>query len=73
MTIESKQIETISVQQLCLLLRSLGMKVSEVTLSSGIQQGVYPFAHCIVTDKGNRRFEVFKKLLDQWIEERVTT
>ncbi|MCL2060962.1 MAG: hypothetical protein FWH01_18195 [Oscillospiraceae bacterium] len=59
-------------QQLSMMLRACGMKVSEAVLSSGIEQGVYPFAHCIHTDGGGRRFEVFTRLVHEWIDERAT-
>ena len=68
---ENVYIETMNVQQLSLKLRALGMKVSEVTLSQGIEQGVYPFGHCIRTESGGRRFEVFSRLVDKWIQERA--
>ena len=66
------RIETMNVQQLTLKLRALGMKVSEKVLSDGIEQGVYPFAHCIRTESGGRRFEVFSRLVDEWVKARAT-
>ena len=69
---ENKQIETMNVQQLALLLRSLGMKVSEQTISAGIVQGKYPFGIFIETDSGGRKFEIYSKLVHDWIDERCT-
>lgn len=71
MSYDEIKIETISLQEVTLLLRSLGMKVSEMTIGSGIDQGKYPFAICIHTDKDGRRFEIYKRLLDEWISDRA--
>ena len=65
-------VETVNIRELTMKLRALGMKVSEMTLGAGIDQGLYPFAICIHTDAGGKRFEIYKKLLDEWIAERAT-
>ena len=71
MDITAGVIETMNVRDLSVKLRALGMKVSESTLSQGIEQGVYPFGHCIKTTTDGRRFEVFTRLVDEWIAERL--
>ena len=68
---EGFEIETITLQELSVLLRSLGMKVSEPVLGSGLEQGRYPFGVAINTDKGGRRYEIYKRLVDEWIRERA--
>lgn len=50
-------------------LRASGMSISPDTLRRGIEQGVYPFGLCIKTD-GSAVYQIFKRLLDEWIAER---
>ena len=69
---EGLEIRTMNLCELEKLFRSLGMKVSQMTLGAAIMQGKYPFAIGIETDKGGRRFEVYTKLVHQWVAERVT-
>ena len=49
--------------------RESGIPTSETKLGAGIEQGLYPFAICIKTEKG-RRFEIYTKLLDKYLKER---
>lgn len=62
-------IETLTINEATERLRAAGLKVGSDTLSDGIEQDAYPFGICIHGD-GRRVFQIFKKLLDEWIEER---
>lgn len=62
----------ISVAETTEYLRSLGMKISPDTLRSGLDQKVFPFGDCVYrTDGGSPRCYIYRRLLDQWISERV--
>ena len=50
--------------------RASGRSISPDTLRGGIEQGVYPFGLCIKTD-GSAVYQIFKRLLDEWIAERA--
>lgn len=50
--------------------REAGIPTSETKLGAGIEQGFYPFAICIKTEKG-RRFEIYVKMLDKYLSERT--
>jgi len=64
------QIETMTLNELCALLRSYGLSTSEAKLGDGIEQGKYPFGICIHQTK--RQFEIYRRLVDEWISERIT-
>ena len=64
-------IETMNLKELTVLLRSHGLRVSEMTLAAGIEQKIYPFGECVRTDSGGRRFTVYTKLVQEWINERA--
>ena len=68
------KIETISVAEATERLRALGVKISSPTLRAGLQQGVYPFGVCIQPEDedGHPVYQIFVRLLDQWIEERAS-
>lgn len=63
-------IQTINTQQATEHLREMGMKISPDTIRRGIQQGVFPFGDCIVTDRGAHCY-IYVRLLDEWVEKRV--
>ena len=62
-------ISTMTPQSAAEYLRERGMSISPDTLRRGIEQGVYPFGLCIKTD-GSSVYQIFKRLLDEWIAER---
>ena len=71
---EGKKIESITLNETVQIFRTLGLQASEAKLGSGIEQGVYPFGVCINGENDKRRqFVVYKKLLDEWIDERATS
>ena len=63
-------ISTMTPQSAAEYLRARGMSISPETLRRGIEQGVYPFGLCIKTD-GSAVYQIFKRLLDEWIAERA--
>lgn len=64
-------IETLSLNQAAEYLRGHGLKIGNVVLANGLEQGKFEFGFCIVNDQGRRSFQIFKTLLDKWIEERT--
>lgn len=52
-------------------MRGHGFKIGNVVLANGLEQGKFEFGFCIVNDQGRRSFQIFKTLLDKWIEERT--
>jgi len=67
----TKTIETLNVQECVSYLRAHGLRISYEKLRAGLQQGAYPFGHCIDCGK-SMAFEIYKRLLDEWIAERET-
>lgn len=65
------QLIVITPEQATEILRSYGMKTSAVNLREALKQKVFPFGDCIQTPNGSPRFFVYKKLLDDWIKERL--
>lgn len=63
------QIKTMTVKQLCNELRQLGLSTSETKVRAAIKQGKYPFAINITMK--NEEFEIYEKLFDKWVLERV--
>lgn len=64
-----KTIITMDTNECAAYLRAHGMKISKETLAFGLEQGVYPFGVCVSGGR-ERVFQIFKALLDKWIEER---
>lgn len=51
-------------------LRERGLSITGETVRDGIRQGVYPFG--LVIERGKSPvYQIFKKQLDEWIEERT--
>lgn len=65
-------IETLSPQRAVEELRSMGMKINADTMRLGIEQGAYPFGLCIRTNGGAPVYQIYRKLFEQWIEDRAT-
>lgn len=66
-------IEIISTQTAAEILRANGMHIKRETIRSGIEQGKFPFGEVVITERGNKRCYIYKKLLDDWIKEREIT
>ena len=67
------KIETMTLCELAVRMRQLGVPTSNERLAAGIEAGVYPFAICIRTPEGKHRiFEIYTKLFDKWVAERAT-
>ena len=49
---------------------SMSSPAAARAMRRGIEQGVYPFGLCIKTD-GSAVYQIFKRLLDEWIAERA--
>lgn len=64
------EIETMTPRETADYLRSLGVKTSPITVRKGIEQHVFPFGDYIEGESGPIYY-VYKKLLNQWIEERA--
>lgn len=63
------KIDTISAEAAAERLRTLGMAISPAIVRDGLQQRVFPFGDCIVTET-SRKCIVYTRLLEQWIAER---
>lgn len=65
-------VETLTVNELCDVMRLRGMKVSPDAIAQGIEDGCFPFAFCIKckSDNSKRTFFIFRKQLEQWMDER---
>ena len=67
------RIETMTLCELAVRMRQLGLPTSNDRLSAGIEAGVYPFAICIrIPESKHRIFEIYTKLFDKWVAERAT-
>lgn len=62
-------IKTMDLNTCAAYLREHGLSISNETLANGLEQGVYPFGVC-VGGCGRRVFQIFTRLLDEWIAER---
>jgi hypothetical protein len=56
---------TLTVEQACGCLRYAGVRMSLVTLRSGIEQGKLPFG--IMIEGDSRIFIIFKHQLEEWV------
>ena len=63
-------IETLTVAETTERMRTAGIRISPETLRDGLEQGVYPFGVYIKSRHGGNVYQVFAKLLDDWIDER---
>lgn len=63
-------IETLTLNEAAAYLREHGLSISNEALGDGLEQRVYPFGVCIIGG-GRRVFQIFKRLLDEWIAERT--
>ena len=63
------EIKTLTIQELYAIFRELGISTSQQKISDAIEQGIYPFAHCV--QQKQRNFEIYEKPLRKWIIERA--
>ena len=70
--IDGLHVETLTLNELTAMFRRVGIATSETKLGDGIEQGQYPFGICIKSSKGSRQFEIYARLVYQWLEERAT-
>ena len=61
-------IEQLSLNEARRYLSDHGMKIGNVALANGLEQGVFPFGVCVNND-GNRDFFIYKALVDKFIKE----
>ena len=67
------KIETMTLCELAVRMRQLGVPTSNERLAAGIEAGLYPFAICIRTsDEKPATSEIYTKLFYQWVAERAT-
>lgn len=65
-------IPTMSLNELVLRLRDLGVKTSNPTVAAMIEAGAYPFAQAVrLEEDGKRVIVIYRKLFDQWVAERA--
>ena len=63
------EIRTLTTTELYTLLREFGISTSPTKIGDAIEQGHYPFAHCV--NQKQRNFEIYEKPLRKWILDRV--
>ncbi len=63
------KVETMNINELAQLFRSVGISTSEAKLGDAIEQGLYPFAICI-HQKG-RQFEIYKRQVLEYLSSRA--
>ena len=63
------EVRMLTIQELYALFRELGISTSQQKISDAIEQGIYPFAHCV--QQKQRNFEIYEKPLRKWIVERA--
>lgn len=69
-----KQIPTMTLAELCVRMREVGISAGQETIANEIEAGVYPFAHCVRNDEGRsckRTFTIFTILFERWVAERA--
>lgn len=64
------QIQTLTVEEATEKLRTMGVRISPDTLRRGLQQKVFPFGDCIISEKAPR-FLIYGKLFQKWVAERA--
>lgn len=63
-------IQTLTLNEAAAYLRERGLSISNETLATGLEQGVFAFGTAFRANGKNRVVMIFKRLLDQWIAER---
>lgn len=66
------RIPTMTLADLVLRLRSLGIHTDNRKAAAMIESGQYPFATCVrYSQDGQRVFEIYQVLFEQWARERM--
>lgn len=66
------KIPTMTLCDLVVRLRSLGIHTDNRKAAAMIEAGQYPFATCVrYTQDGQRVFEIYQVLFEQWARERM--
>lgn len=63
-----RRINTMTPEQVSIELRKLGIKTSPSRVRAAIDQGIYPFGHCIVM--AGKHYEIYRKLFEEWVNQR---
>ena len=66
-----KHIPTMTPEQAATKLRELGMRTSPARIRQGIRDGIYPFGMAIRVSERRIEYEIYRKQLDEWIEDRM--
>lgn len=61
--------DLLTTEQAVVRLREVGMRISRETLRMGLQQRVFPFGDCVVTERSVVCY-VYRVKLEAWIAER---
>lgn len=68
---ENIRVETMTLEQTAQLFRSVGVSTTAAKLADGIEQGVYPFAICIQGKGKMRQYEIYKRLVLDYLRARA--
>lgn len=63
-------VNQISAAEAVEIMRARGCRISPDVLRDGLKDRRFPFGECYETKSGTDRCAVYKKLLDQWLDER---
>lgn len=63
-------IQTLTLNEAAAYLRERGLSISNETLASGLENGVFSFGAAFRANGKSRVVMIFKRLLDEWISER---
>lgn len=66
------KIETITPAEATEQLRAMGISISPDTLRAGLEQEKFPFGLSVETKSGGKWYQIYKKLFEEWIEERAS-
>lgn len=67
------KVPTMTLAELCVRMRELGIPVGQDTVANDIEAGHYPFAHCVRNNDGyskKRTFTIYTVLFEKWVAER---
>lgn len=66
-------IKALTAQEATERLRDAGLRISPETVREGIQQGVFPFGDCVMTDGRPKWCYVYATKLEAWIADKEDT
>ena len=67
-----KMVVCLNIREAVKILKEHGVKISEAMLRAGLEQKAYPFGEAVTIVK-HTEYNVYKKLLLDWIAEREVT